>query len=464
MFGFGWSNLPVLSFLPHAGTMVALNPDLAGLRSASVIQGTASVAVIAVLARMLFGWPVALLSALVLSVAHWHVHFSRMGISNTGALLVVLITMAFTIRLARAPTMSRAALVGMSFGACSLVYFAARLTPVIAVLFLAYSWYRDRTPLAVIGRSGATVLLGMVSLLAPFGVAALHSPGAVTARLTEVSVFSAAFQEHASNTLGTSSLGETLRLQALWSLEGFAASRDTSLHYSTPAPLLEIATAPLAAIGLVLACTRVADPRYFLVVIWFALTLLFGAVLTDSAPFSPRILGTLPALAICVGLAITFAWGVVTSFFRTLTVPFAAVVTAAWVGLLVSSNVRAYFETFATRERLSVTTEVGRFLQQIDESVAIVVIHKGTPILTQETPRFLAPRTDGIELTSAELELPLSIPSHSRRLAVLVLSDAPGAAEALARIKQAYPGGAEEVVRTGRRTRLFTSYEAPLPV
>jgi Dolichyl-phosphate-mannose-protein mannosyltransferase len=97
-FGFGWSDLPALSFLSRAATLLAFGNNLYGLRVASVIEGVASVAVLFLLARRLWGSRVAVLAAGFLAVAAWHIHFSRTGLQNIQATLFTLLAFYFLAR------------------------------------------------------------------------------------------------------------------------------------------------------------------------------------------------------------------------------------------------------------------------------------------------------------------------------------------------------------------------------
>lgn len=456
-FGFGWSNLPTLSFLPHVVTMLVAGDGLWGLRLASAIQGVLCVGLMAQVGRALFGWQVGLVAAGFLAASHWHIHFSRIGISNMGALAVSLATLLAAVRLGERAAPGRAVVLGTMFAACSLVYFAARLTPLIAAGFLLACWYASRTAPSIVLRSSLLIALATGITIAPFAFAASMTPDALTSRLGAVSVFSPRFMDHAREVHQVDSLTEMLRLHALWSIEGLVASRDTSIHYNTAAPLLDQVSAPFALIGLMVVAIQMRNPRAFMVCIWLGLTLLLGAILTDSAPFSPRILGLLPALALCIGLAVVAGW-------RSLQVHgagfarLAIVLIGLWGIALAMSNRRAYLDTFAAHQQLTVTTAVARLIEQLDLSKRVVVLHAGTPILSQETPRFIAPRPDGIELGPENHSRIGSIPTGSGGIAFIVLAEVPKADEAMAQIRQRFPQGREQTVTTGRRTRLFRSY------
>ncbi|MFN0071194.1 MAG: ArnT family glycosyltransferase [Chloroflexota bacterium] len=458
LFGFGWSYLPILSYMPHAVTMTLLGDGLVGLRAASVVQGLCSIGLTFALFKALADWRVAGLAAALLSVAHWHVHYSRIGISNMGALMVSLLALLLTVRLAHSPSQRRAALVGVGFALCATMYFSARLTPVIALLYLAYAWFRQRLPI----RQCAVYLLATavttLAVLAPFLVALWHSPDALTARLGAVSIFTPEFLQHSTETLGVSGLQEMIRLHTLWSLEGLVTSRDTSLHYNTPAPLLDLVSAPLVVLGFVYAAARMYEPRFFLLIAWFSLTLIFGSVLTDSAPFSPRMIGLIPVVAGFAGITIMVGWTLIRRCFGARSWPLYASLVAVWLSLLFASNQRSYFDTFAGREPLSITTAVARFGEALGSEHRLVVVHNGTTILTQETPRFINPRLNGLDISSDTFVVPLHDPQTVPGTAFIVLADVPDQAAVMRRIKSAHPGGHEQVHTNRRRTRLFTSY------
>jgi 4-amino-4-deoxy-L-arabinose transferase-like glycosyltransferase len=98
---------------------------------------------------------------------------------------------------------------------------------------------------------------------------------------------------------------QTYRYAAL-----FNAGSDRSGQYGNQAPLLDYYTAVFFVLGLAYALARWREPRFTLLLLWIALTIFIGGVLTIESPFTPRIVGLMPVPFMLAALALVRLWRV----------------------------------------------------------------------------------------------------------------------------------------------------------
>ena len=75
----GWAQLPQLGYLYASLFLKGFGDNLWALRFSSVVAGLASIVLLYLLVRDLFGRRVAVLTAAFLTISHVHIHWSRMG-------------------------------------------------------------------------------------------------------------------------------------------------------------------------------------------------------------------------------------------------------------------------------------------------------------------------------------------------------------------------------------------------
>ena len=144
VFATGWYDVPALSFALHAATMRVFGDNLFGLRMASAIEGVLSIVLLYLLARRLWGPRPALLAAAFMAVAAWHIHFSRTGFHYMQAPVATLLALYFLVRGIQDRRVLDWVLCGFAIGLCIEVYYAARLAPVIVLVYLGYRAVTER--------------------------------------------------------------------------------------------------------------------------------------------------------------------------------------------------------------------------------------------------------------------------------------------------------------------------------
>jgi len=435
-----------LTFSLHAATMRLFGDDLFGLRLAAVIEGSLSVVLLYLLARRLWGTRPALLGATFMAIAAWHIHFSRTGFHYMQGVDATLLVLYFLVRAGAGRRLLDWLLCGFSLGLSIDVYYAARLAPVIVVVYLGYRALRERGAFVRAHAAGLLALgFGALVFLGPMLTVYGRSDGSFSQRALAVLVSSPQNLQHELDAYHVSTLQEVLAIQTVHTLEAFHIRGETSLEYGHPGPLFDPWTGGLLAIGALGVLLRPWSGRGILLAAWVWLALLLGSVLTTDALFSPHILVAVPALVLAPALVLECAWrGVAVLSGRVGSVAFGGLVLVV-LGLALQANVHDYFDVQVTeRQPAGRFTILSNVAQQTNAQYRLYVIGRDDWTLTYDTPRFLIPNPDAVDVRNAPLALPLQQIPPDKGVAFLVETSAPDVAQRLQQIRQAYPGGQED--------------------
>jgi hypothetical protein len=191
--------------------------------------------------------------------------------------------------------------------------------------------------------------------------------------------------------------------------------------------------------------------------VWLAL--LFGSVLTTDAMFSPHIVVAIPALVMAPALVLECAWqGASRLVGRSGTYVVGGLV-AILLGLTLLANLHDYFEVqVLERQPAGRFTLLANYARSIADQYRLYVIGRPDWTLQYDTPRFLVPAPDAVDVRDRPLQLPLDDAPPHKGVAFLVENAAEDFPQRMQAIRAAYPHGREQVIseRPGQPT--FTSY------
>jgi len=304
---------PLYHYL-HAGVHAMLGFNVLSGQLLSVAFGTLSIALAYTLTRRLFGRSTAVLASLALAMSFWSLMYSRIGlrhISLPPLALAVFYALWRSLDQERGnqrPGGSRnlafgdSALLGLLLGASLYTYPAARLLPVLLLLFFAYL-ARTRRGLFSRHWRGLLVALGIMAVLAaPLGVAIARGSSEAAAqgigadaRLAELAV--------PLRELRTGNPRPLLE-NIVKTLGMFHTTGDPEWLYNIPdRPLFNPLGGTLLWAGAALCLLRWRQPRYSFLLLWLGSGLLPAFVSTPAASLSHTILAQpvayiLPALAL----------------------------------------------------------------------------------------------------------------------------------------------------------------------
>jgi hypothetical protein len=257
-------------------------------------------------------------------------------------------------------------------------------------------------------------------------------------------------------------LAQVLAIQVDHTLEAFNVLGETSLQYGHLAPLLDPLTGALLAVSALGVLLRPGSASGLLLAAWVWLGLFVGSALTIDALFSPRVLPVLPALVLGPALLLELAWRGLSSLAgRRTTVAGAAFggLVLLILGFALQSNVHDYFDVqVVERQPADRFTLLASYAQTLGPAYRLYTIGHEDFTLRYETPRFLVPNVEAVDVRDAPLPLPLERVPSSKGVAFVVENSAPDYAQRLDAIHQAYPVGRELVVNERPGSPLFTVY------
>ncbi|MBE9471777.1 MAG: glycosyltransferase family 39 protein, partial [Chloroflexi bacterium] len=292
----------------HAGVHAVLGFNALSGHLLSIAFGMLTVVLTYALARRLFGHTTAAIASLMLSASFWSLMYSRTAIRHISLPPLALAT--FYLLWREKPDFFRKTwfLVGLIVGISLYTYPAARLLPVLLVLFAAYLalFHRGHPSTGSLGRCDwrglLLALVIMTVLAAPLGIAiaqgrseaAAQGIGA-DARLAELAVPLRELRAGNPRPL----------LENIWTTLGmFHATGDPEWLYNiSNRPVFSPLGGALLWAGVALCLYRWRQPRYFFLLLWLGLGLLPAFVSTPPASLSHTILAQpvayiLPALTL----------------------------------------------------------------------------------------------------------------------------------------------------------------------
>jgi 4-amino-4-deoxy-L-arabinose transferase-like glycosyltransferase len=460
VFATGWSQVPALSFGIHALTMQVFGDDLFGLRMASAIEGVLAVVVLYLLGRRLWGARPALVAAALLAIAAWHVHFSRTGFHYMQAPLATLLALYFLVRGVQDRRLLDWLLCGFAVGLSVEVYYAARLAPLLVAVYLGYRAASEGSAFVRTHAAGLLALVfGAAVFLAPMAVVYAREPEAFNARTSSVLVTDPANLRHELDGYHVTTLPQVLAVQVQRTLEAFNVRGETTLQYGHPAPLFDVWTGALLAMSALAILLRPGSPRGALLAAWVWLTLVLGSVLTVDALTATRVLVALPALVLGPALMLERAWrGATRVGGRFGTFAFGGVALVVF-GLALQANVHDYFDVQVVQRRPAGRfTLLASYARALEGRYRLYVIGRQDWTLSYDTPRFLVPNPDAVDVRDAPLALPLDRIPSTKGVAFVVENAADDYARRMAAIEAAYPGGHAQVIDQRPGVPLLTGY------
>ncbi len=419
----GWYGLPVLGYGIPALVMRVMGADLLGLRLSSVLIGVLSIALLYALARECVGRRAAFVAAGLMTSAHVHIHFSRMGIHYIHAPCVVLLTLWMLVRALRNNSPFAAVVAGIGLSLALQVYFSARIVFVVVPLFLLGLWLWQRHWLKGRWLALGWMLLSFVVAFGPLGVYFLRDTDAFKARPAEVLILNLTEQmrAHLLSQFGTLDLWAIFQRQLAAVPLLVGGLPDQSLQYGPFYPMFDALAAALALIGFFYALLHFKRPLCLLLVIWVVSTAALGGVLTMDMPWWPRLLVMVPALCLLAALALEEILRAVSRLWRSVEWSLApaapgrgwrtgALCGALALAVLIYSGAQStqhYFTDYGQEVNgipwRALYTDIARYAAQLPAGTEVLLFSDESVIWDYEPIRFLDTRVRGQRVGDAAL-------------------------------------------------------------
>ena len=368
LFETGWFWLPRFHALPTAIGLKIFGIDLLGLRFPSFALGVGSVLLLFAVARRLWDFETAVIAGLLLASQRYFIHLSRAGYHYIDTPFLSLLVVWLFLRVWRDGSFAAAVCCGGALGVGVQTYYASRLVPVLLLLTFAGWLTLERGQL--LGKRASqlgVIVVAAIGTAAPMAGYFWNHPMDLWQRTAETSVFGAEARAHLADGYGTDSLARILLIQARAAFSLFNATGDNSLQYGYAGPLFEPLGAALFVLGAALALADALRESNLLLLVWIAVPLVAGGVLTIDTPFYPRISGIVPFAVVTAAVALRRIAAMAVAASRSLgeSWPRRIGIGVAAVGLAVSisGNLRSYFAVYAPNHRHSPAVEIGYWIR-----------------------------------------------------------------------------------------------------
>ena len=432
-FDTGWSSQPNWSFVPTAVTELIFGKNIIAIRMASAVAGTLAVLFVYLFGREMFNPAIALMAGAFLATMPYHVHFSRVGVANV---VDSLVSAAMFWLLARGINRDDARYyytAGAVAGLSIYTYAGTRLVLVLAALTFLFLILRQRRYLPthwkhLLAFAGATILSA-----APQAAYFVRHPDIFIGRFGQEGILFNGWLAGQVAMTGRS-VGEILFTQFTRTTLVFIASAAPGNFFNSPEPYLTVIGSVLFLLGMAYALAHLMELRYFILLVWFWIVILFGGILTLNPPANTRLLMTTPAVALLLALGAYKILEYLQKFNLIKQRAFTPAM-AALALILICQNVNYYMLTYRSNMYFQdangeYAMEVGEIARSLGSNYRIFVLGEPRIFSSFPTMAFIAPdnpRTDlgagsigTFELPPGEKAAFFSIPENRALLAMII--------------------------------------------
>jgi 4-amino-4-deoxy-L-arabinose transferase-like glycosyltransferase len=454
-----WLGFPSLAFLILGAAMRIFGETVAGLRTLSALTGTASILTTFLLARELWGKRVAWSAAALLAFGHYHMHYSRLVFNNVTDSLLVTLALYLVVRGLRSRRTVYFALTGAVMGLGWYEYFGARLVNVIVLIYMLWRGVVDYRFKRAWWKFLATLLAVVLVVVAPLLFHYLANPADFSAGWQRVSIAKPEWFVQEQEYFGIGPLAVIWR--QIWkSISAFHYTLDPTFHYHASIPLLDFVSGVLFLFGLVWAVAHWRERGAGLLLVWFWLALIMGWILTENPPSSQRMVIIAPAVALLIGLGLSWLAELGRRALGGTRLPGWNEIATATLAAIAILNLHYYFVVYTPtgvygNPTAEVATVLGRYLQQRDDDY--LVYFYGPPAMYADIGNlaFLAPDSTRVDVREGEEQPSALADSRGARFVFL-----PHRLEELDAIRAKFPAGQEKRVHSRVDGRLlYALYE-----
>jgi hypothetical protein len=460
-FATAWLTNPSLPLFLQAIPLQLLGSGPVAVRALSALFGAVTVPLLYLVGRRLWSEAIGLVAALLLAGSHWHLHYSRVGMTNVWEPFFLLLAFGL-LAYARQWGSRRAWLwAGLATGLNAYLYTPSHLLPFLLAALTLYFLLFDRRTLAAQGRNMlAGLAIALVVALPLWRYYALN-PGLYMERANTLGIIQNGWlaQEATQSGLSLVSLaGRQLSQAAL----AFSATIDTSGLYNPGTPLLRFWPALFFVLGSAIAFLRLRQFRYALLLIWVGITVLFAGALLVDPPASHRLLVAAPAVFLLAALGLVEIVRLALAVWERRPEPRTTLALLATVALLfAAADVAFYFGPYRTSHRFGdrnteLAYRMAAYLQTLPEDT--VAYFHGPPIMYVDFPTITFLATDyqaGVNLFNVEAPA-APLPVEGGLLTFIYVPERSGELEDT---RERMPGGTAQTFSGFLADPLFYSYE-----
>ena len=395
-----------------AGTMQLFGDDFAGARVLSGVAGTLTVLGVYALTRTLFASRVAVVAAAFFALAPWHLTFSRMAMNDVLVPLFLTATILFLYRGLLSQSAWDYALAGVS---CGLGWWAdynnksvilCLVVGAVALYLTAIDWRRRHAHLVLL----ALFATGVLVVMAPVLTAALKHEQLL--RFTEVareSSFALHLPPSDEPARGSPLLVAANKVaRTVFAFNYFGDASPFNAGNATP--VLDGITAVFFFVGLAYGLWRWRDPRYGVLVLWWAVALAPDIWALDSPQGHHLFPAIVPAYVLAaVGLTkVAQAWAAGLRWSRP---AYLYAITGIVIAIVSYVNVTRYFFPPSVDRSWEYYVEAGRAIRRLAPTHAVYFLGPPEVVSAHGAIRFTSHDTPVTDVENVRDVVPLRQPS-----------------------------------------------------
>ena len=440
----GWSSQPNWSFLPTAVMEVIFGRNIVAIRMASALAGTLAVLFVYLFGREMFNPGIGLMAGTFLATMPYHIHFSRVGVANV---VDSLVSAAMFWLIARGINRDDARYyytAGAVAGLSIYTYAGTRLVLILAAITFMFLILRQKDYLQTHWGHLFAFASGTLLSAAPQAAFFARHLDIFMGRFGQEGIFMNGWLAGQVATTGRS-VAEILWTQFTRTTMVYIATGAPGNFFNSPEPYLTLLASIFFLLGMAYALANLLEPRYFILVIWFWIVILFGGILTLNPPANTRLLMTTPALSLLLALG---AYKVFEYLLRLNVIeqrffqPSLLVLTL----FLVVQNVNYYMgeyrsEMYFQDANGEYAMEVGLMARELSRDTQLYVMGEPRIFAGFPTLAFLAPDHPRTDLGSILMETFELAPGQKAAFFAV-----PESRPYIEEIKQRYPGGKNGLV------------------
>lgn len=304
LFGFWEMGNPNLTLVVSQLAARPFGEGLRALRLGSALLGSLAVVLLFDFGRRLVGSRAALLAALLLSVNHVFVHFSRVGQIYIDTPFFASLVLALVLRVLTGGSFLALTAAGIALGLGAATYISTEILPLLVALTLAGWAIVLRWPARRILPAAAFLAAVVVLTLAPTIATIVRiSPEIAYQRVPAISVLRPEGLDQLADAYGAGSESQAAGQHLLRTVGIFNFGSDHFKAYGADRPMSDAVTAALVPIAAVLLFWRLSSPLGWVSILFTGAYLTGAVLLSASQPTFHRVLVVL--LFSCLAVAWT---------------------------------------------------------------------------------------------------------------------------------------------------------------
>ena len=372
MTGVGLVSIPRMAFYISQLVARPFGQELKGLRLGSAVLGSLAVVLLFDFARRLVGSGTAFFAALLLSVNHAFVHYSRVGQIYVDTPFFASLVLALLLRAMTGGSFLALTGAGIALGIGAATYLPTVILPAVVAAVLA-GWaislrWRSKDTVVMLGFLGVLCAL----TCAPVVATALHMTFEVAyQRVPAISLLRADGFRQLAHAYGVGGVGEAIQTHVLRTVSLFSFGSDHFKAYGANRALNDAVTAALVPAAYALAFTRLSTPIGWMSVMFTGAYLSGGVLFCAAPPTYHRI------LVVLLFSSLTVAWAM-TGLARLLA---ARVTTPRWlpavaaIGVVSASawlNLHYYFRELPRTRLLDAGLGLGKLICRYADTRTVI--------------------------------------------------------------------------------------------